>query len=67
MVTKGFSPQWRVAKIKNNKYGLKKLPTDVRSKIKSQLNSKIVNFISDFHGGQQLKIMMVTKRSLLGV
>ena len=33
----------------------------VRSKVKSKLNSKSLNFKSDFPGGKQLKIIMVTK------
>ena len=38
-----------------------KLSTAVRSKVISKLNLIILNFISDFRGGKQLKIMMVTK------
>ena len=38
-----------------------KLSTAIRSKVMSNLSLKIWNFKADFRGGNQLKIMMVTK------
>ena len=38
----------------DSKYGVKKVSTVVKSKVKSKLNSKSLNFKSDFPGGRQL-------------